>query len=173
MSLSRTELEAMDRDELINEIQGMDRRINDTQMMVYEQLMPRLNDLEDRVGELEAENNRLRTRLESQSSTSKDGKVAAIVNFAANKAGAAPAVKLDYEDIMGATGCSARYAYDLMDRLPEEYDWMLTPEQMTQYGAIEIDNYDERRLGVDLEGVHSSGAPLNKFNNDLQSEGGA
>jgi hypothetical protein len=131
----------------------------------------RINDLADRVDDLEDENQRLRSRLESSSSRGKDAKVADIVQFADNARGKDPAIKLTAKDIQGATGCSTRYAYDLMDDLPEEYDWFLTPQEMTQYGSLEVDNTDERRLGVDFEGVHSSGCPLNKFNNGSSKEG--
>jgi len=177
-SVSRAELEAMERDELVDTIVEMDQAVDNLQTLVHtsiekrKEATDRLDELADRVEAIEAENERLRERVDGQSTHSKDGKVAQIVQFAQNKAGTSPAVKLDYGEITGATGCSDRYAYDLMDDLPEEYDWFLTPEEMTQYGSIEIDNHDERRLGVDLEGVHSTGCPLNKFNNGSESGGG-
>jgi hypothetical protein len=73
-----------------------------------------------------------------------------------------PVVKLKARDIVAATGCSRRYAYDLMDDLPEEHNFLLSPAEMQQYGDLELDN-DERALGVDFEGVHSDGVPVNKF----------
>lgn len=132
----------------------------------------RVDDLLNRIEQLEAENDRLRSRVDGTDSSGKDQKVQDIVSFANNTRGNDPAVKLTAKDIKGATGCSTRYAYDLMDDLPEEYDWMLSPQDMLQYGSLEIDNHDERRLGVDFEGVHSSGCPLNKFNNGNSGEGG-
>jgi hypothetical protein len=132
----------------------------------------RIEGLVDRVAELENENERLRSRVEGSSTNGKDAKVKQIVEFADNARNNDPAVKLTAKDIKGATGCSARYAYDLMDDLPEQYEWFLTPQEMLQYGSLEIDNRDERRLGVDFEGVHSGGVPLNKFNNAKAKEEG-
>ena len=56
MSLSRAELQAMDRDELVREVKGMDDRLAHMQKFVYERLLARLNDLD-------AENDRLRNRV--------------------------------------------------------------------------------------------------------------
>lgn len=186
MSLSRAELEAMSEDELVETIVGLADKVADTQATVetlredsqdtrrqLAQLRGDLADAHDRIDTLEAENERLRARLDGRSTHDKDGKVAAIVEAALNQANGDPAIKLDYSHIQAATGCSKRYAYDLMDRLPEEYDWFLTPQEMDQYGSIEIDNYDARRLGVDIEGVHSSGVPVNKFTTAGGSNGGA
>jgi len=185
MSLSRAEIEAMDRDELVETIVNLADKVADTQASVetlredsqdtrrqLAQLRGDLNEAREEIDALEAENERLRARLDGQSTHDKDGKVAAIVQAALNTANGEPAVKLDYSHIQTATGCSKRYAYDLMDRLPEEYDWFLTPQEMDQYGSIEIDNYDARRLGVDIEGVHSSGVPVNKFNTENSGNGG-
>lgn len=164
MSLSRAQIEAMDRDELIETILGFNERLADTQTVVFERMKPTLDRLESRVEELEAENQRLRERLDDTTHHSKEAKAAAIVRYADNKRSSrAPAVKLTPAEVKGATGCSRRYAYDLLDDLPAEYDWFLTPAEMTQYGSLEIDNTEERRLGIDFEGVHSSGCPVNKF----------
>jgi len=155
----------MDRDELIEELTGMDRRLSDLQSVVYEMLKPQVDDLQDRVDELEAENQRLRERLDEGGAGGKDEKVAAIVQYAHEARGSAPAVKLTAKEISGAAGVTRRYAYNLMDGedgLPAEYDWFLTPGEMQQYGSLQVDN-DERRLGIDFEGVHSAGCPLNKF----------
>ncbi|MDS0258586.1 hypothetical protein NDI56_04065 [Haloarcula sp. S1CR25-12] len=206
LSLSRAEVAAMDREELVETIVELSGTVEDlaeseslaaleiaalrkllagladvdsddadpTEMSAMDKAsvaVDRINGLADRVDDLEKENERLRSRLEGSSSRGKDQKVADIVQFADNARGADPAIKLTAKDIKGATGCSTRYAYDLMDDLPEEYDWFLTPREMTQYGSLEVDNTDERRLGVDFEGVHSSGCPLNKFNNDSSQEG--
>jgi len=159
MSLSRAEVEAMDRDELIETIVGMRDTVDDLHLSV-DVLIDRLADAEERIDELEAETDRLRER--AASSDGKADKVAQIVRAALNIRDDKPAVKLDAQNIQTATGCSRRYAYDLMDDLPDEYDWALTPDEMSQYGSLEIDN-GGRRLGVDIEGVHSRGCPVNKF----------
>jgi len=160
---------------LLTGLAGMGGEDTDpTQMNAVEMAqtaLGRVDDLATRLDELEAENERLRSRVDSTSTSGKEQKVQDIVQFADNARGNDPAVKLTAKDIKGATGCSTRYAYDLMDDLPTEYDWMLSPQEMLQYGSIEIDNHDQRRLGVDIEGVHSSGCPLNKFNNETSEEG--
>jgi len=172
-SLDGLEIAAMRK--LLSGLAGMSGEDADpTQMNAVEKAqaaLDRVNGLADRVDELEDENKRLRSRVGSSAKSGKDQKVADIVAFADNARGNDAAVKLTAKDIKGATGCSTRYAYDLMDDLPEEYDWMLSPQDMLQYGSIEIDNYDDRRLGIDFEGVHSSGCPLNKFNNGNGGEG--
>lgn len=152
--------------DLTNEVEGIDDRLSNTQRHVFEEIIPRLQELEERVDELEAENQRLQERLKDTSD--KNGKKAAIVEFAQNKREAGkPLVKVCAMDIKGATGVSRRYAYDLVDDLPDEEDWFLTPEEMDQYGSIQLDkNKQEKFLGVDFEGVHSAGVPVNKFTTD-------
>lgn len=61
VTISRADLEAMDRDGLVETLVSMDSRLSDMQVVVYETLKPRLDDLEaeneqlrDRVAELEA-----------------------------------------------------------------------------------------------------------------------
>lgn len=139
------------------------RAVMDNDIQARKQLEATVEECLARMQEVEDEVERLRSRLEN--ADGKPQKVSEIVRQANRLRDGRPAVKLTYRDIVGATGCSERYAYDLMDRLPTEYDWFLTPDEMKQYGSLEIDNNNERRLGVDFEGVHSSGCPLNKFNN--------
>lgn len=169
MAVSRAELESMDRDELVETIVELSqtvenrRAVMETDIEARKDLEGTVDGLAERVDDLEAENERLRERIDS--ADGKKEKVAKIVRYADRARDGAPAVKLTAKEISGAAGVSRRYAYDLMDGdagLPAEYDWMLTPEQMQQYGSLEIDN-EERRLGIDFEGVHSSGCPLNKF----------
>lgn len=171
MSLSRAELAAMDRDELIDEIVGLDRRLKDTQTLVYETLKPRLDELEGRVDDLEAENDRLRSRLSEQGG--KDDKIASIVEYAVNQRSGDKAVRLTPTEIKGATGVSRRYAYDLCNDLPDEYAWMLTPSDAQQYGSLEIDHDSQAKaIVVDFAGVHSSGVPVNKFTTTDEGQGG-
>ena len=129
-----------------------------------------LDELRDRVGELEAENDRLKQKLSTASS--KEDKLQRIVEFADNLRGNKPAVKLKAKDIQGAAGISRRYAYDLIEELPEEYDWCLTPAEMEQYGSIERDmQAQDKALGIDFEGVHSHGVPVNKFTTGHEQKG--
>lgn len=128
-----------------------------------EELESEVGDLQDHVADLEAENQRLRNRISD--SPGKDEKLAKIVRFAANARKDQPAVKLDARDIAGAAECSERYAYDLMDSLASDYDWILTPDECRQYGQLEMETDSGRWIAIDFEGVQSEGVRLNLFFN--------
>lgn len=190
-AVSRSELEQYDRNELIELVQSLQTDLQavesrqeafSVQLKEIKKLligqegemaeldMDDMNGLAWKLRGIEQTHSRILSRLEDNDG--KGSKVAEIVRFAANaRSEGQPAIKLTAKDIKGATGCSRRYAYDLMDDLPTEYDWFLTPQEMKQYGSLEIDNSGERRLGVDFEGVHSSGVPLNKFTTRNGREG--
>lgn len=128
-------------------------------------------DLQNTITEMEGEVAQL--DAEVAENNSKREKVAAIVQFALNKRDGNPVVKLTPQEIKGATGISRRYAYDLCDDLPEEYDWILSPHEMQQYGEIELDHEKMgRKIGVDCEGVHGTQAPVNKFTTATSQDGG-
>lgn len=132
-----------------------------------------IDTIADAVDDLEAENKRLRQRLDGRDSqrTSKEQKVADIVAAARSLREDADVVQLTARDIVSATNVSRRYAYDLMDALPEEYDWILAKEDIRQYGDLEIKKADDtRRIGIDFEGVHSTGVPVNKFTTSIGRE---
>lgn len=90
MSLERQDLEEMDRDELINEIRGIDRRLSDLQTFVYETMRPQLADQQEAINELRSENERLQARLDETSG--KEEKVAAIVRYAARRRDSEPII---------------------------------------------------------------------------------
>lgn len=178
MAISRTEADAMDPDELIEALVDLSATVENVRAVVDKNLTARkelestVDEVLNRLDELEAENERLQARIDSGGG--KAAKVGQIVRYADNaKDSGSPAIKLTAKEIQGATGCSRRYAYDLMDDLPDEYDWFLTPQEMRQYGSIQIDNADERRLGIDFEGVHSTGCPVNKFTTSDGQEAGS
>ena len=97
----------------------------------------------------------------------KEGKIDAILDHAENLRTGQDVLKLSPRDIMAATGVTRRYAYDLIDDLPQEEEWFLTSTEVkqSQWGNAEIDN-DKKCLGVDFEGVHSEGVPVNRFTTD-------
>lgn len=145
-----------------------------------------LENTDDRVAELEDENAELRKRLESvearlesveDTSPGKEGKVRAIVQQAKNlREGDQQGVVMSPEQIVGATGVSKRYAYDLAskDGLPSEYHWILTRDQarQEQYGSLEIDGSTAgKAIVVDFERLHSDPESLNKFINATTEEG--
>jgi len=186
-SVSRAELEAMGRDELIEQIAGLEDRVNDLEgevsrldtiaIRAIERAKDAQNaadDLADRVDALEAENKRLRSRLDEDQS--KEDKVGNLVEYASNKRNHDQAVvALSPQEIKGAYGCSRRYAYNLVDNLPEEYHWILSGEDLaeSQYGSIEREvSKAGKRIGIDIEGVHSAGCPVNHFITGNSSGGG-
>jgi regulator of replication initiation timing len=186
--LSRAELEAMDKQELIDTILDLQSTVEDLELRVEalgngletanaerKQMRAESDDLSERLDELEAENERLRSRVNSTGG--KDEKVAAIVEHADNLRNSNDrAVKLTAKDIKGATGVSRRYAYDLMDpeddnSLINQYDWALTQQEMAQYGSLELDLSGQQKcIGIDFEGVHSAGCPVNKFTTAQEGE---
>lgn len=144
----------------------------------YKDVAETVDDLADRVEHLEAENARLEQRLDGRDSerTTKEEKVADIVDTARNLREGQAVVQLTARDIVSATGVSRRYAYDLMDEdnLPSEYDWILAKDDIRQYGDLQIKKDDgSRRIGVDFEGVHSTGVDVNKFTTSNGGEGAA
>jgi len=82
-------------------------------------------------------------------------------------------VALKCNDITGATGVSRRYAYDLIDELPERYECFNDRSDIGQYGDLEISREtQDRALVVDLEVVHTDGRGVNKFTTRTTENGG-
>jgi hypothetical protein len=136
-------------------------------------------DLEDAAKDLQETLTMLESAVEKMTTDAgrKKDKVRKILDFAQNKRSGQAVVKVTPQDVKGATGVSRRYAYQLThpeDGLPGEYPWCLEPEEMDQYGSLEIDRSDgdERVMGIDFEGVHKSPAPVNKFITRTSQEGG-
>jgi len=125
--------------------------------------------LEDRVETLE--------RLHRHDGT--DAKVHAIVEYAANQAGSQQrGIVVTPKEIRGATGCSRRYAYDLVDELPEKYPFLISRDDARQYGELEMDHDAQSKglvvvLDEDCEVVHSQGPSVNRFTTRYGREGGS
>lgn len=141
--------------------------------------LARVEEMETRIEELEAENAHLRSvvdKLEDigAEKSTKEQKVAAIVTYADNVAESEEkdAVTVRPTTITGVVNVSRRYAYDLVDDIIQRYDWAHDPTEIEQYGSLEK---DEARKGVlvDIEGVHGDAAPVNKFTTQFTAEGAA
>ncbi|MDG5820668.1 hypothetical protein [Natronococcus sp. A-GB7] len=143
-----------------------------------------LENTDDRVSELEDENNELRARLDSlearmdvleDGSSSKNGKVRQIVAGAENnRTGEQPAVVMDAAKIVTVTGVSRRYAYDLIEDLPEQHYWILTRSEARerQFGSIEIDDGKQTKaIVIDFEALHSDPEAVNKFTTSTEGGG--
>lgn len=107
--------------------------------------------------------------------TTKEEKIAAMVQFAVNQASdpTRERVALTPKEIKGVTGVGLRHAYNYLDELPGQYEFLLAKKDVKQYGDLEIDKSSRKRaLIVDLELLHSDEQALNKFNNSNGTEGG-
>lgn len=94
----------------------------------------------------------------------KSSKVRNIVQLANNRRKDESVIVLDVSDIKDATGVSRRYAYDLVEDLPEEYPWLHDRGDLAQYGDLEIDKDKQKTaIAVDFDGVHDKPCPVNKF----------
>jgi hypothetical protein len=73
-------------------------------------------------------------------------------------------VSVSASEIIGATGVTRRYAYDLIEELPDEYDCFDNRNTISSYGSLEIDQDSQTRaLIVDCEGVQYDVDGVNKF----------
>lgn len=132
----------------------------------FEQLSQRVAELEQQVETI--------TDL-SQTKSSKGEKVAAIVQYARNRATdpTADTVVLRPEDIQGVAGVKQRYSYTLIDELPTEYEFFIAKSNAKQYGDLEIDKSSQRKaLLVDLAQAQRSDKELCLHNNEDEKQGG-
>lgn len=159
--------------EAIEKMEKNEQRLND--------MADRMFDLERRTRDLEAENEDLRQQVATLQdrlgtveggSDGKDAKVRDLVAQADNLRNAdAPGAILTVRDIMAATGVCRRYAYDLVDDLPDEYSFIEDADDAGQYGSLELDTADRPKgIFVDCEAVHSDQSLVNKFT--IRSTGG-
>lgn len=129
-----------------------------------EELEARMDDHDCRYGELQAQLDGIQDL--GRDKTTKDEKIAAIVQYAQNVATnlCGERVVLKARDVQGVAGVSRRNAYDLIDDLPDQHEFLLDRAEVTQYGELEIDqDGQDRALVVDLEQLHTDVAAVNKF----------
>jgi hypothetical protein len=135
-------------------------------------IITRLNDIESRLVEIEAQLDAIQDL--GREKTTKEEKIAALVQFAMNQATdpREDRVTLEVSDIKGVTGVSRRYAYDLLDDLDEDYEWASDRKNIEQYGDLQIDkDAQNAAIVIDLEALHSNEEAVNKFTTRT-SEGG-
>lgn len=141
-----------------------------------------------RITELEDENERLRQRVgdlmdrvtvleDRERPEGKDARAAQLVEFADNlRDDGDDGAKLDVQDIRGATGVSRRYAYDLVDELPEEFAYIRDRKNVEQFGDAEIGGggTESEPIGiyVDVEEAHRVEEDVNKFTTETAEGGG-
>lgn len=145
------------------------RQQRDNLFRVIEQLLARIDTLEQRVETLEG----------LQRHEGKDAKVEQIVQYAENqRRGAQRGIAVTPKEIRGVVGCSRRYAYDLVEELPEQYPFLVSREDARQYGELELDHEQRSKalvvvLDQECELVHSDGPSVNRFTTRDEREGGA
>lgn len=146
-------------------------------MEAVEMLDGRLDDLNAENEQLHEENERLRERVATLEQRIDDdgqrGKVAKIVEIAKNRQTTEKGVVMTAADIVDATGVSRRYAYDLIESLPEKYDFLLSNTEVDRYGSLEMATDDlPKGLIVVFDDVHSDLASVNKFTTRTSRKGG-
>lgn len=142
----------------------------------------------DRIDHLEQDLADLRDEIEThgqvvdalgditQSKTTKEQKVAAVVRYADQKRDADNDVMRVFPaEIKGLLDVSQRYAYQLVEDIADEYAWARERESRTK--ATAKDGGGRKRikkaLEIDFEGVHGEAIPLNEFNNDVALKEGS
>lgn len=137
----------------------------------HDDLLSYIEALDERQTEMTQQLAEIESQLEAiqdlgREKTTKEEKVAAIVQYAQNTATnpETDRVAVKAREIKGVAGVSRRYAYDLVDDLPGEYEWIHDRSAVQQYGDLEIDRETQvRAVVVDLEQLHSDTGAVNKF----------
>lgn len=139
----------------------------------YEQLRDEHERFKDRLAEIETQLDAIQDL--GREKTTKEEKIAAIVRYAQNTArgdGTSGRVALKVKTLKGVAGVSRRYAYDLIDELPDEYEWLHNRSTVSQYGDLEIGrDGPDRALIVDLEVLHTDEQAVNKFTTSTTGAG--
>ena len=146
-----------------------------------------IEDLQESLEEICAENEQLRDRVETlerrlasidETCDSRESKVRAIVRKAQNlRQEGQKGVALTPRDVKGATGVSRRWSYTLCDAeegLPAEYEWILSRDEARKqiYGHLEIDGQTQRTgIIIDFEALHNDREAVNRFITDHSQEG--
>lgn len=139
----------------------------------YERLRDEHEELRDKLSSIETQLNTIQDLGSKR--TTKEEKIARLVTYAQNTIGedaTTGRVLLSIKEIRGNADVSERYAYKLVDRLPEEYEFFIDRSDVKQYGDAEMDRDDQQRgLVVDIGVLHQDEQALNKFNNATTGDG--
>jgi hypothetical protein len=140
----------------------------------------RVETVETRSEATQSELDQLRERIDSLErvvhAEGKRGKVEAIISYAENKRTQdQPAVVLSAQEIKGATGCTRRYAYDIIEEYSEDFAFLVDRENLTQYGELEMANREDRGRGLAVvfdASVHTDLEGVNRFTTRVEADGG-
>jgi len=176
-----TELGAVEEDDNFEE--STVASMGDIETMFH--ALDELDQLRERVADLEAENEQLRERLDrlgdiGAKKTSKEQKIAAVVTYADNQRRPdQTAVTVTPRNIRGVADVSERYAYTLVDDMidgdgedgtvgPDGYDWAFDPREAPRRPDADT---PDRGVGVDFEILQDDPAALSKFINASTDQG--
>ncbi|MFC7047213.1 hypothetical protein ACFQH6_19020 [Halobacteriaceae archaeon GCM10025711] len=121
----------------------------------------RLDALDDRLSDVEQRLDALGD-IET-GKTTKEQKFAAILAFAENKRDLnSSKVSVTATEIQGAAGVSRRYAYELIDTMPEDVDGV-TVRAAKQVPTGSGRKHKKKALLVDCERIHAEQGGVNKF----------
>lgn len=137
----------------------------------------------DRVESLEEENRYLRqevdqheARLEAfadiaDQKTSKEQKIAAIVQYGENLRGSAEKWNITAKEIRGATGVTRRYSYDLIEDLAESFEWAEVREPQEKPSAKDGGSTIQwkKAVRIDYAALHTDQEAVNKFTTDQEA----
>ncbi|WP_435075983.1 hypothetical protein [Halococcus sp. AFM35] len=140
-------------------------------------------DIEDIQTAVESHGETLATIADVESEKSSEGeKIGAIVAYADQARGGMAKALVTPKEIAGATGCSKRYAYDLVDKIggadedvsgfdEGQYPWAAVREATTVPTSTGTEQ-KPKALKIDFDRVQRNPGALNWFNNGNGGEGG-
>ena len=183
MSESDAVPEEMTRHELVERVNELESAIEDLRDLTGKRAAEtnqRISGIEQQLGDLqtavESHGETLATIADVESEKSSEGeKIGAIVAYADQARGRTSKALVTPKEIAGATGCSKRYAYDLVDKiggLDDEasgfdegpYPWAAVRESTTVPTANGSET-KAKALKINFDRVQRSPDALNWFNN--------
>ncbi|WP_273836191.1 hypothetical protein [Halococcus sp. PRR34] len=203
--MSQSPPDELTRDELEREVGGLREQVQDmqTDIAFLKKAVTTLTDadlgddmgvmaLSDAAEETRTEIDDLRIAVESHGDTlasiadvgedksSEGEKVAAIVAYADQSRGQSTKVVVTPKEIAGTTGCSKRYAYDLVDKIggldegggydDGQHPWAAVREAETVTTG-KGDREKPKGLKIDFDRVQRDPGALNQFNNGSGGNG--
>ena len=183
MSESEVAPEEMTRHELIERINELESAIEDLRDLTGKRAAEtnqRMSGIEQQLGDLqtavESHGETLATIADVESEKSSEGeKIGAIVAYADKARGGTSKALVTPKEIAGATGCSKRYAYDLVDKIggldndssafdEGPYPWAAVRKSTTVPTANGSET-KAKALKIDFDRVQQDSGALNWFNN--------
>ena len=190
MSESEAVPEEMTRHELVERVNDLESAIEDLRDLTGKRAAEtnqRISGIEQQLGDLhtavESHGETLATIADVESEKSSEGeKIGAIIAYADKARGGTSKALVTPKEIAGATGCSKRYAYDLVDKIgglgdeASDFDegqcpWAAVRESTTVPTASGSET-KAKALKIDFDRVQQDSGALNWFNNGTGGEEG-